>query len=106
MKTKIFSILAAVILFEVCPVRATTWTSGHHEIFDGDVYGELDIYNDVTLDIFGGDIGSLWAFDNTFTNWYDGEMIYLRARDDSIVNIYGGILDILGWFADHTATAL
>ena len=94
MKMQLLTIIVAVvILFCACPVIATVWTEGHHEIVDGDVYWELDIYNDVTLDILGGEIGSLWTFDTTFTNWYAGQMIELRARDDSIVNIYGGVLD-------------
>jgi len=95
MKTKLFTILAVLVLFVVCPVKATTWTSGHHEIVDGDVYGEVSIYNDVTLDIFGGDIFRLAAYDNTYTNWYGGDMHTLWARDNSIVNIFGGDLLVL-----------
>jgi len=92
MKTKLFAILAVVMLYGVCPVIATTWTSGHHEIFDGDVYHEVEIYNDVTLDIFGGEITHLITFNSTITNWYDGGMDSLWTRDDSIVNIFGGQL--------------
>jgi hypothetical protein len=37
------------------------------------------------------------ACNSTITNWYDGEMHYFNAHDNSIVNIYGGkILDWLG----------
>ncbi len=96
MKTKIKTVITIILLLCTCPVIATTWTSGHHEIYDGDEYWEVEIYNDVTVDIFGGKIGSLWTFDTTLTNWYAGQMIELRVRDDSIVNIYGGSLDILG----------
>ena len=96
MKAKLFTILAGVVFFVVCPVSATTWTEGHHEIFDGDTYWEVYIFNDVTLDIFGGSIFRLDAADTTLTNWYGGEMDTLRPRDDSIVNIYGGGLDTLG----------
>ncbi|MDH4240782.1 MAG: PEP-CTERM sorting domain-containing protein [Phycisphaerae bacterium] len=71
----------------------TVWESGHHEIFDVEVYGELDIYNDVTLDIFGGDILRLAAFDTTITDWHDGTMDVLWVNDNSIVNIYGGSLE-------------
>jgi len=105
MKTKVFTILAVVMMLIVSPVRAEVWTSGHHEIFDGDVYGEVDIYNDVTLDIFGGDIFRLAAFDTTITKWYDGEMDTLWARDNSIINIYGGSLDIL-WAAENSLVSL
>ncbi len=106
MKTKVLTIyglaiLAGVMLFCVCPVQAEVWTSGHHEIFDGEVHGEIYIYNDVTLDILGGDIGRLTAYDTTVTNWYDGTMIRLWTRDNSIVNIYGGSLDFL-WSAENS----
>ncbi len=98
MKTKvIITFLAISILCGANPVQAdVVWTEGHHQINDGDVYGELGIYNDVVLDIFGGDIFYVFAFDSTITNWYDGQIDYLRANDESIVNIYGGsILDFL-----------
>lgn len=96
LRKEIVTILVAVMLFVVCPVKAdTVWTSGHYEIFNGDVYGEVEIYNDVTLDIFGGDIYRLAAYDTTFTNWYDGEMYMLWTYDDSIINIYGGELHTL-----------
>jgi len=94
MKTKLFTILAALMFFGVCTVKAdTVWTSGHHEIYDGDVYGEIWMYNDCTLDIFGGDIGRLATFDMTLTNWHGGSMIELWMNDNSIANIYGGLLN-------------
>lgn len=81
------------LFFVVCPVQADTiWESGHHEINDGDVYGEIWMYNDCTLDIWGGDIYRLAAHDATVTNWYDGTMITLWVNNNSIVNIYGGSL--------------
>jgi len=98
MKTKvIITFILILLLCGVNPAQAdVVWTEGHHEINDGDVYGEIVILNDVTLDIFGGDIGYVMSFDNTLTNWYDGQMDYLRANDESIVNIHGGtIFDFL-----------
>jgi len=93
MKAKLFTILVVAMMLGVCPVKGdTVWTEGHHEIVDGNVFGEIWMYNDCTLDIFGGDIGRLAAYDTTFTNWYDGEMDTLWTRDDSIVNIFGGQL--------------
>jgi hypothetical protein len=94
MRTKIFLIIAAVMLLGVCPVQADTiWTSGHHVILDDDLYGEIWMYNDCTLDIFGGDIYRLAAYDTTVTNWYDGVMDTLWVRDNCVINIYGGVLD-------------
>ncbi len=105
MKTRLFTILAVVMLSGVCPVKAITWTEGHHEIVDGDVYGEVYIFNDVTLDILGGSTGRLTANDTTYTNWHDGSMTRLWALDDSIINIFGGDLDFL-WAAEDSLVNL
>jgi hypothetical protein len=93
---KIFSIVVLFIFLISLPLHAdTVWESGHHEINDGDIYGEIWMYNDCTLDIFGGDIYRLTAYDTTITDWYDGVMDDLWVRDYSTVNIYGGVLDTL-----------
>jgi len=87
----VFALL--ILLSFSSPLMAVTWTSGHYEINDGNPYSEIEIYNDVQLDIFGGDIGYVWAYDNTITNWYDGEMTYFVVNNNSIANIYGGSLE-------------
>jgi hypothetical protein len=84
------------MLAVACQVQAdTVWESGHHEINDGDLYGEIWMHNDCTLDILGGDIFRLAAYDTTVTDWYDGVMDVLWARGDSIINIYGGGITLL-----------
>ena len=96
MKTKICLMIIAIILLGAASVQAdTVWTSGHHEIIDGDVYGEIYIYNDVTLDILGGDVYKLETFDITVTNRDAGEITELFTHDESIVNIHGGQLSRL-----------
>ncbi len=96
MKTRLFTVLAILILCGVCHVQAEIWTEGYHQINPGEVYGEVGIYNDVRLDIFGGEMYYLFSFDTTLTNWYSGQMSYLRANNDSVVNIFGGnLLDFL-----------
>jgi hypothetical protein len=95
MKTKIWPIIVALVVLGVSPVQATTWTEGHYEIVDTNVYGEIYIYNDVTVDMFGGEVGKLETFDVTVTDWYAGGMTELFTNDDSIVNIYGGQLSRL-----------
>ena len=100
---RIIIITAAVILAVVGPAQAdTVWLSGHHEIVDGDVYGEIWMYNDCTLDILGGDIYRLAVYDTTVTDWFAGEMTALWTRNDSIVNIYGGDLEHL-WADDDSS---
>ena len=103
---KMSIMVALFICLIFLPLKAdTVWTEGHHEINYGDMYGEVDIYNDVTLDIFGGSIGRLAAFDTTITDWYAGQMYTLWARDDSIVNIFGGQVDIL-WATENSSVNL
>ena len=93
---KISLMVTLFIFLMLQPLQAdTVWESGHHEIVDGDIYGEIWMYNDCTLDIFGGDIFRLAAYDNTITYWYDGVMDILWARGDSIINIYGGQFTLL-----------
>jgi hypothetical protein len=102
MKTKVFLILVVTVLIGACPAQAdTVWLSGHHEIIDSDIYGEIWMYNDCTLDILGGDIYRLAVYDTTVTNWYGGEMVTLWAHDESIVNIYGGQLGDV-WAAENS----
>ena len=102
MKTKIITIVATSILFQIGAARADTiWLSGHHEIVNGDIYGEIWMYNDCTLDILGGDIYRLAVYDTTVTDWFSGEMTALWTRNDSIVNIYGGDLAHL-WADDNS----
>jgi hypothetical protein len=83
-----------ILLLFSSPLMATSWDSGHHELVDGNSYGEVRIYNDVILDIYGGGISYVFAYDNTLTNWYDGEMGYFVTDNNSTANIYGGVLDI------------
>jgi len=97
MKTKLFTILAVVISMRVCPVQAdTVWTSGHHEIYDGDSYGEIWMYNDATADMFGGDVLQLGTLDTSRFNMFGGTMDILLGRYDSISNIHGGDLNSAG----------
>lgn len=85
--------IALILLCTLSAVNADTiWTEGYHEINDGDVYFEIYIYNDVTLDVLGGDIYKLETFDTTLTEWYAGEMDRLYVHDNSTANIFGGTL--------------
>ena len=100
---KITFMLTVVMLLGVCPAQADTiWTSGHHVITDdNDPFGEIWMYNDATLDIFGGEINRLAAYDVTVTDWFGGQMLILWAHDSSIINIRGGTLGDL-WAAENS----
>jgi hypothetical protein len=98
---KILLIVALFIFLILQPLKAdTVWESGHHEIVDGDVYGEVFLQNDASVDVFGGTILQLKTLDLSTTNIFGGEMDWLFTFDNSVVNIYGGTLDCLGAFTD------
>lgn len=82
-----------VLCFAGIAQADTVWDSGYHQILASETYGEVWMYNDCTLDIFGGNIFRLAAYDTTYTNWYSGKMIELWALGSSIVNLYGGSLN-------------
>ncbi len=85
-----------IMLAGAYPVQAdTVWTSGHYEILEDDLYGEIYMYNDVTATMFGGDVYKLETFDTTAFDIYSGQMDVLSVYDSSIVNIYGGIVEQL-----------
>lgn len=101
-RKKILTILAVVVFLGVCPVKAdTVWETGHHEIFDGDVYGEIWMLNDSTADMLGGDVFQLGALDASRFNMFAGMMDILMVRYDSVVNIYGGTLGSLNVYPDE-----
>ena len=94
---KLLTILAVVMFFGVHPVQAdTVWTEGYHEINDGDVYGEIWMYNDATASMFGGDVYKLEMFDTSSFEILDGTIDLLGMRNNSVTYIYGSSLDALG----------
>jgi hypothetical protein len=83
-------------------VRAdTVWDSGHHDILDGDVYGEIVMFNDATADMWGGDVFQLGTLDSSRFNMFAGTMDILMVRHNSIVDIYGGTLSLLHVYPDE-----
>jgi hypothetical protein len=96
MKTRISAILVILMLCAVHPVLADiVWTEGHHEIVDGNVFGEIWLLNDATADMWGGDVLQLGALDSSGFSMFGGTMDYLLVRHESIINIHGGILSNL-----------
>lgn len=96
MKTKIFLIIVVTALIVAHPARADTeWYSGHHGINDGDVYGEIWMYNDSTADMWGGDVFQLGALDSSRFDMFGGIMDRLMVRGNSVVNIHNGELNQL-----------
>ncbi len=71
------------------------WTSGHHEIFDGETYGEIWLENDASLDMWGSDVFRIGALGTNKLNMYGGTLWWLMAGNNSTTNLYGGSLDVL-----------
>ena len=105
MKTKIFLTIVLISVILTCSSSAKAdevWNSGHHEIFAGDVYWEIYMYNDAIADMFGGDVYKTETFGDSIFNFIDGEMNLLYVHESSNVNIYGGMLSGLGAIENST----
>jgi hypothetical protein len=101
-KEKILVCSVVVLLAGTYPVRADiVWDSGHHDILDGQTYGEIWMSNDATADMWGGDVGQLATLDTSRFNMFAGTMNWLLVRYDSIVNIYGGSLGVLAYTEEN-----
>ena len=96
-RKQILAILAAVMLFGVCPVRAADkdFTSSG-EINVGDNWDIVSVYNDPTIvDMFGGTIQWFHTYDSSTTNIYGGDVLWgIYTNNSSTVNIYGGNIDL------------
>jgi len=103
MKTKLFTFLAVVMFLGVCSAKATTiiFESGHHIWTDADpYYDEVFLKNDASLDFLSGSIGKLEIIHYGLTNIFGGNMTSIWTFDDSIAHIHGGDIDILAAFSD------
>jgi hypothetical protein len=90
--------LGGIILFVVAShVKAdTVWTSGHHEIFPGDFYGEIWMESDATATMIGGEVYKLEAFDQSMFDLLGGQIELLIGHEYSRISIYGGSVGALG----------
>ena len=96
-RKEILTILVGMMLVGVYPAKADlVWTSGHHEIREGDVHAEIYMYNDATAKMVGGDVLKLEVSDAGRFEMLGGEMIDLRLHDSSVADLHGGVLDRLG----------
>lgn len=103
MKAKIIVILAVVTALGVGQVEAATWwDSGHHVINDGDVYGEVFLENDASVDVLGGSILKLELFNFSTGDIFGGEMDSLWTNDYTVASIHGGTLDELACFPESS----
>jgi len=89
-------LMILVMVAGACPAQATTWWDSAIE--DGQVYGEVFLENDASVDIFGGSVDKLETLDISTAEIFGGVMDGLWTNDDTIVNIYGGTLNWLAGF--------
>ena len=117
MKIKVWAMMG-VMLFTVLPCQATIyeWTSGDYEISDGDDYGSdhIKLLNLVTVDMSGGVVGTLSAYDSSIFSMSGGNLyntshanildsdiaIAMFSNDSSTADISGGIIGRLSASGD------
>ena len=100
MKTKIITILAAVICFFTAtqlyavPIDRIFTTDG--VIIEGDEYANVDIYDtppsQTTVSMSGGSVNRLIAYDSSVLYFTGGTISVLYAYDFSTINISGGYI--------------
>ena len=105
MKTKIITLVAAIILVGTCLAKADLVFSSGHNTYD-DSYGynfEVWVENDAILDVLGGEIGKLETINFATANLYSSDIDWLWTRDSSVVNIYG---DNINWLAAYDDSSI
>jgi len=100
-RKQILTILAAVVLFGAVNVRAVgNWDIySDAEIHEGDEYWNVGVYDTppdhTTLDMYGGLVDGIVAFDESTVNISGGYISTLRSAESSIVNAFGGTIGSL-----------
>jgi|GEM_PF-6058433 len=97
MKKEVGVSIVLAFLFWVSCANAVIWTSGDYQIGNGEVYDEIKIYNDVTVEIFNGSqIQWLETYDETMVTMYGGQLGTLNiATSNSINFLKGGIIECI-----------
>jgi hypothetical protein len=109
MKTKIWPIIPAIILFMACQLYAVPedkiFTSSG-QILPGEEWGNVYIYNDDTIaDMLGGLVDGIGTYDASMVNVIDGSVNTLEGHEFSTANISGGgVYSVFTW--DHAKTNL
>ena len=110
MKTKIITILAAIMLLPVSKVRAVLDIYSDTVIQEGDYYDTVvNVYDtppdNTTVDMTGGFVHNLRPYDSSIINMTGGEIQTLETFNTSTANISGGsIYGVSAW--DYTTVNL
>lgn len=94
MKTKaMITIIFFLMFLLLSKVQAVmqdiVWTEGYHQLNTTEFVEHVQIFNDVSLDIFNCNMGYLVGYNNTSINLYAGVIWNVGTLDNCIVNIYG-----------------
>lgn len=91
---KIILMIITIALFGIHPVQAAIeWQNGHYEVFENDYFAEIDMLENATADMFGGQIDKIALFQDCSLSVYGGQIGVIWTEDISIVNIHGGVLN-------------
>ena len=110
MKTKVITILAAIMFLPVSQVQAVLDIYSDTVIQEGDYYDTVvNVYDTppdhTTVDMTGGFVHNLRSYDSSIINMTGGEILTLETRSTSTVNISGGdVRSVFTW--DNATTNL
>ncbi len=106
MKSKIFITVMVSMLSAIQPSSALDvdfYEDG--SIQNGDDYFYANIYSDATIDVTGGFVYYLHAYDTSTVNVFPGsDLMYLKLEDLSTAHLHGGLIEHL-LSLDNTGTA-
>lgn len=93
-----------VMLAGVCLVKADLVFDSGYNTFDANdpYYDEVAVFNNAHLDVLGGEMGKLEFRNYSTGHIYDGQMNWLWTDDNTVINIYGGSLNVLASRPDST----
>jgi len=83
-------ILIVLLLTSIGYAGLTEITTGEHTFGSTEVYDRITIINNAILNIEGSKIDSMFSFDNSRINFYDGNLSYGYVGNDSEFHYYGG----------------
>jgi len=105
-KQRVFVLVMLLVVFGLylSESQATMDFTSDGVIQEGDVYDNVAIWNDATVDMFGGIVSNdLGVNDQSTFNLWDGSVGGIGALDSSTVNLFGGLASFLSTRYDSTA---
>jgi hypothetical protein len=89
MRTQIFILIVGVISLVGNVQGVLIWDSGDHVFSEGSE-DFIEMYNDATATISGGEIWEFYMYDNTTADITGGEIGILLGQNYSLINVYDG----------------